>query len=228
MLKSGYVQNPHGSAMEISSRKMAILLTACIVLTLATSSLARAQEYIPGLRIFLEDAPDTLFTGQTYTMQVRVTKPVGTAVSGRLRTYLYASTGQVVYPLPDEGFTYVPVNEGEWVPNEIYVTLGENVTDAIYTFNLTVRSDLRFASGSTAQAKLRARFRQTGANITIAPDSDKDVTLQYAVVAPLPSYEMPFFVKAMISVIAAIAIFAAVVFLALRGRGGESQEYIPV
>jgi len=205
---------------------MVILFTACIVLALATSSLARAQDYIPGLRISLEDAPATVSTGETFSMLVRVTKPAGTAVSGRLRTYLYASIEQVTYPPPDAGFTYVPVNVGGWVPNEIYVTLGENDTEAIYTFNLTVRSDLRFASGSTAQARLRAHFRQIGANIKIAPDSNKDVILYYSA-PPVPTYEIPFFVKVMISVVVVISIIAAVVFLALKGRAGEGLEYVP-
>ena len=74
---------------------------------------AEEEQYIAGLSISLEGAPDHVYTGQTFTMSVRVVNQSGQAVTGRLRTYLYASIEEVQYPPPSEGFTYVPVNEGE-------------------------------------------------------------------------------------------------------------------
>lgn len=210
--------------MRLTSRKIAVLCMACAALVLATSSFGGAQEtdYIPGLSISLEGAPDVVSTGETFSMQVKITKPAGIAVSGRLRTYLYASIDQVTYPPPDPGFEYIPVNEGSWVPNEIVVTLSESETEATHDFSLTVRSDLVFASGSTAEAKLRARFRKIGINETIAPDSDKTVYLGRGG-GEETGFGLPFELKVIIAVVVVMAVVGAAVYLALRGRGAEEM-----
>jgi hypothetical protein len=209
--------------MGITSRRMAILSGACILLVLVTSSLGGVAEaaYISGLGISLEDVPDVVSVGETFSMKINVTNNSGQAVSGRLRTYLYASINEVTYPLPDEGFEWVPVCEGDWIPNEIYVSLDADETEATYNFTLTVRSDLQFAGGATAQARLRARFRETGANVAIAPDSDKEIVLRHETTSW--SVEIPPMLALIIVVLAALAVLAVVVYLLMRGRETETS-----
>lgn len=212
--------------MKITPRKIVILSSACVLLMLATSSLGSAAEadYISGLSISLEDVPDVFSAGETFSMTVRVRNNSGQTVSGRLRTYLYASINEVSYPPPDVGFEWVPVCEGEWIPNEKYVTIGENETDATYEFTLTVRSDVKFTGGTTAQARLRARFRQTGANVLIAPDSDKNVILQLE--QSSWSVEIPPMLVLIIVVLAVLVIVAVIAYLLLRGRGAEASPEV--
>ena len=78
-----------------------------------------------------------------------------------------------------------------------------------------------FAKGSTAQARLRARFRQSGANVIIAPDSDKTVTLGYAA-TPTPGWKPQFEFKVVGIVV--VAVVGAVAYLVLRGRRPAEAE----
>jgi len=202
--------------MKGALRIIIVVLVICGTLALAVSSLSAAQEFVPGLQISLVNAPDSAMIGETFSMTVVVTKPQGVSVTGRLRTYLYASVNQVSYPLPAEGFTVIPLAVGEWTPNEIYVSLGENDTSAAYTFSLAIDNKV-ILTGSSAQATLRARFRKTDVNVQIAPDSDKD----FFVFPARAVFEIPFAAKVFVTLILVMVLIAVTVTIVLRRSSSE-------
>lgn len=211
--------------MNDSSRRIATLTMACILLILTTSNLANAaeEEYIGGLSVSMSNPPDSVATGETFTVEVKVVNNSGSTVNARLRTYLYASIEEVSHPPPAEGFTWVPINEGGWVPNEEYVTINAGETKT-YEFTLTVREDVQFVSGSTAQARLRARIRKTGANVVLAPDDTKeDVIIRHE--TETWSLELPLILKIIIVIVGISIVVGAVAYLTISG--GEEAETTP-
>ncbi|KXB04766.1 hypothetical protein AKJ35_00350 [candidate division MSBL1 archaeon SCGC-AAA833F18] len=195
--------------MNDSPRKIATLTIACALLILTTSNLANAAEedYIGGLSISMLNPPDSVATGETFTVKVRVANNSGSTVSACL------------CPPPAEGFEWVPINEGGWVPNERYVTINSGETKT-YEFTLTVREDVQFASGSTAQARLRARIRELEANVVVAPDDTKEVVIRHE--TETWSIELPLILK----IIIAFAGIAAVIG-AVKMSGGEEVPVEP-
>jgi len=177
----------------------------------SSTTYAIEENLIPGLSISLEGNPPEVSAGQTFTMSVVVTNHSGGSVTARLRTYLYGHKDVITYPPPDPGFDYVCANVGGWTANERTITVENGVTRN-YDFQLKVLSDAKVAGGR-GDVTLRARIRQTGANVKVAPDSDKTVSL---VVAP-GEWGLPLPLPVMIGIIVGlIVVTVAVVVLKTR------------
>lgn len=169
------------------------------------------ENLIPGLSISLEGHPVEVSAGQTFTMRVVVINHSGRAVTARLRTYLYGHRNVITYPPPDPGFDYVCANVGDWLANEVTITVENGVTRS-YDFELKVLSDVKVAGGRGG-VTLRARIRETGRNVKIAPDSDKAVSL----IAAPAEWGLPIPLPVIIGIIVAL-IIAVVAVVVLKTR----------
>lgn len=149
--------------------------------------------------------------------------PIGDYIKLRVRLLIpdinpKISGGYVTFTVGGTQYTH-KCQEDQYTPGEYTIQEGD----------LNARVDKDY------QGKYRLIIDQTipisvennaPASGTITITSPLNLALS-AAAAPPPSYEIPFFAKAVISVVVVIAIIAAAVFLALRGRTGESLESLP-
>jgi len=164
--------------MVIKKSFLAAQLALAIFMLMLLSSPARATEnYIEGLSIQLEDYPNEIRVGETFTMTVRAVNQSGQQIDALLRTYLYGYQGEISYPQPDFR-KIVLLNEGGWYPNEVPVNLAEN-ENKTFALSLTIKSDIQLANGVSAPVKLRTRISriENGTYVNIAPPDNHYITL---------------------------------------------------
>lgn len=156
---------------------VAQVVLSVLMLVVLSGHVQAIDNYVEGLSIHLEDYPTEVRVGETFSMRVKVVNQSGQAVKALLRTYLYSYTSEIAYP-PADFSNIVLLNEGDWYPNEISVNLGEN-ENKVFTFSLTVRSDVQLVPGSSGLAKLRTRIRriENGATVNLAPPDNRYITL---------------------------------------------------
>ncbi len=154
------------------------LVLAIFMLMLLPGQVSAADNYIEGLSIQIEDYPDEVRVGETFTMTVRVVNESGQQADALLRTYLYGDMSVIAYPPPDFR-TPVLLNENGWYPNETPVTLWGNENE-VFTLSLTVKSDIQLVNDSPGLVRVRARIRriENDTSIDLAPPDNRVVTLR--------------------------------------------------